>query len=218
MLHTICPKCGKDQGVPASECRKCGVVFAKLRSVPSAPDTGGGFQIYRAPAPEPRRRPLWTAFKVVAGLAVLGAAGLAVLVFSVFSGVRNGTAFAEAEALATSHPAVVEVVGEPAEVGTLFAFAINKSPSGDTAAFTLPVDGPDGRVVVGIDLVGADGAWTITDALVLDERGVPAPLIVGGEAVSADAATAEAPAARPGITAEQLRKGEFDEYRKPAAR
>ncbi len=55
----ICPKCGKDQGTPSTECRSCGIVFAKCRAPALTADgesqeRGKRFEVY---APTAQKTP-----------------------------------------------------------------------------------------------------------------------------------------------------------------
>lgn len=135
-MQQICPKCGKDQGTPAAECRKCGIVFAKYRVAPGeagpslhpAEPARGSAEPTLRPA-EPRLRPAEpSASSPQPGGFVryrapeppkrrsLGAVVLTMLAFAAITGagvllffnvVREGEAYGEAAHLATTHPDVL---------------------------------------------------------------------------------------------------------------
>ena len=214
MNLTICPKCGKDQGAPAAECRGCGIVFAKYQASRLAPaEDPGSFQLYRAPAePKKKRRWLRVLVALAATAALVGFIGLQL----VFAKVRGLDSYAAAADLATTHPSVVRTLGEPVEVARTFAFALqtNVDPGGareGAGTFALPVSGPGGEGTVAVDVRLVDGTWQVADAFFAPDGGAQQLLVQQGLVVGGDLAEARVEATRPeGLSAEQLLKGDYD--------
>jgi thiol-disulfide isomerase/thioredoxin len=209
--------------VPTADCRKCGIVFAKIRTTgltESSVDEPEGFKIWRAPPEPKKKRPL---LKILVVLALGGTASLALLVFLGLQWTRESETYGDAAALATTHPIVTQAVGEPVQIARFFPFQIETHFHGDqpdtgSSSFTLSVSGPRGNGVVVVESTLFDETWTVEDAVFLAEDGGRRMLVeqrmLLGLPGSQAAAVPEAPR---GLTVEQLMKSDVETWGTPVA-
>ena len=215
----ICPKCGKDQGTPAAECRSCGIVFAKYRpraSSTAEPEGTRGFEVY-APTPPKKKRSL---LKLLLMLG-LGAFCLAIIgILSLLHWARGSEPYARAAEVATGHPAMIRTLGEPIEIDYFFPFTVSTSQTGagpqGSGWFTLTARGPEGGGVVVVALTRVDDQWVVRDAVFGPFDGVQQHLVRSGRTVGGDIADRPPePEAAPGLTAEQLLGSNVETFGEP---
>ena len=105
---------------------------------------------------------------VVAGL--LFVLGILTLVFSIL---RGSAAFENAMEVATSHPAVTEVTGEPIEAGWIISGNVETTGATGQANLAIPISGPDGSGTLHVEATKNAGDWYFDDLKFLDAAGGP---------------------------------------------
>lgn len=205
MLQT-CPKCGKDQGAPAEECRSCGVVFAKYH--PPETRAASGVQTVALPDVPPPKTKQRTLLKVllalVVGSVLLCGAGF----LGIFKFARGTEAYAAASEMTTTHPILVRALGEPIEIDRFFVFVMYEDLGGDKegeASFVFPTTGPKGSTSVVISAEKRDGVWAVLNAYHGPKGASREVLVQDGRLVGGDIEDAPAqPDAPVGLTADEL--------------
>jgi hypothetical protein len=94
-------------------------------------------------------------FTVVAGAVVF----VASIVLFVFGFVRSSDVYKHALERASSHPAVIEALGEPVEPGWYVAGSIAVQGSSGTADISIPIGGPRGKATVFAVAKKSAGRW-----------------------------------------------------------
>ena len=196
-LEQICPRCGKDQGDPAPECRKCGVVFAKLGAVDR-------------PRPRARRRRGSGLFGWLLLAAVL-LGGLAVLVVdAIVDRVKESASYQVAEELSTTHPTVQDRLGTDLRVTWPLSFEIELEHE---ARYTFTVKGSAGKGVVTSELSHVEGEWSVVDARLQVDGEEPIRLVLDAEDSSVAGSDTSGPSETTrGMTADELRASSVDSW------
>jgi hypothetical protein len=104
------------------------------------------------------------------------------LIFGLFAGalmmfvlslMKNSGAYEDAMELAGSHPAVIEVTGEPIEAGFLVTGEINTSGATGSANLSIPISGPRGSGRLHLQSTKNGGEWYFDRLQFLEESGGP---------------------------------------------
>ena len=93
--------------------------------------------------------------------------GIGAIFFGVSKALKNSTPYEYAVDLATNHPDVIEIMGEPVETDGMLSGNISLDSSGGDVDFTIPLRGPNGEgtlVVIGDKI---DNEWIYEKLYVL---------------------------------------------------
>ncbi len=96
--------------------------------------------------------------------------GILTLVFSIL---RGSAAFENALEMASEHPAVIEVTGEPIEAGWLVSGNVETTGPTGHANLAIPISGPDGNGTLQVEATKSAGEWTFNHLTFLDAAGGP---------------------------------------------
>ncbi|HUT60800.1 MAG TPA: cytochrome c oxidase assembly factor Coa1 family protein [Phycisphaerae bacterium] len=88
----------------------------------------------------------------------------------VFGMLKSNDAYKQGFAQASSHPVVIERLGEPIEAGWLVSGQINVSGGSGHANLSIPISGPKGGATVYVKATKSAGEWTLTCLVVKIDR------------------------------------------------
>ncbi len=152
------------------------------------------------PAPKKRSWVKWVALGCAA-IVLLGAAGVAALLFFVFGAVKKSEPYTDALARARANPAVVAAIGEPIEPGFLVSGNVSYEGSGGAASLAIPLKGPKGEGKLHVEMVRDAEAWQYRILQFAPEGGGARIDLLAGTAEAEPAAVpAGGPATEPATT------------------
>jgi len=162
-----CPKCGHPRRPWADECDICGIVFSKyVRRGSSLALEEAQESAPHRPAGKPQREAS-TFKKLVMGcgcLAFVAAGLLAAAAFLFLWQFKNHPSYDATENFLITSTDLAGIIGRPVEMGFFPTGNISATSSGSTAAYTVPVSGPNGTATVDVGLQEIDGEWQVVDA------------------------------------------------------
>lgn len=115
-------------------------------------------------------------------LAMIGAfvALSALILVIIFGSMRSSWAYQEGIELASTHPDVAAVLGEPITSGWFITGSINFSGTSGNADLSIPLRGPNGRGTLYVVASRSEGEWSMDRARVqLEDQADPVVLLAG---------------------------------------
>jgi len=127
-------------------------------------------ETYGQPAPPKPTSPfVWVGLGC--GLVFFGIVGfIAFILFVVFSSMRSSTPYQEAVRRAQSDPRVIEMLGQPVNVGWFISGSIKTQNRDGYANLSIPISGPRGKATIDVSAVKRRGQWIYNEIIVTKEK------------------------------------------------